>query len=239
MKTFHLGLPGALAVFSTRQGGVSAAPYDTLNLGLMTGDDPKSVNENRLRLAARVGVAPERVAMGRQVHGAELQEWEEPMSSRFVEPDAGIRKVDGHVTEAPGIALLVLVADCLPVALSDGRRIAMLHCGWRGIAAGILERALERFDTVPAAGIGPGIGQCCYEVGEEVLSAFADLDGVADGRMLDLRAVAVRRLKRAGVKRVEHMDICTSCNPELFFSHRRDGPETGRQSGVVVLRDER
>ncbi|MFL5780535.1 MAG: polyphenol oxidase family protein, partial [Thermoleophilaceae bacterium] len=155
------------------------------------------------------------------------------------DPDADLRKVDGHVTELDGLALLVLVADCLPVALAGGGRVAMLHCGWRGLAAGILERAVERFDEPPAAAVGPGIGRCCYEVGEEVLAAFSDLDGVAEGRMLDLRAVVAGRLERAGVRQVEHVDLCTSCNPDLFFSHRRDGPETGRQCGVVVLTDER
>jgi purine-nucleoside/S-methyl-5'-thioadenosine phosphorylase / adenosine deaminase len=213
---------------------VSDAPYDTLNIGILTGDSRDAVVENRRRLAARVGVAPERVAMGWQVHGADLLEWEEPIASRFAEPDADLRKVDGHLTEATGAALLVLVADCLPVALAGAERAAMLHCGWRGLAAGIVERAIERFDSPPAAAIGPGIGPCCYEVGEEVLAAFADLEGVADGRMLDLRAVATRRLERAGVKQIEHVDRCTHCEPDLFFSHRRDGPETGRQAGVVV-----
>jgi YfiH family protein len=231
---YDVELPGARATFSTRRGGVSAAPYDTLNIGILTGDDPGAVRANRRRLAERVGTRADRVFMGWQVHGAELQEWGEADVSRFADPDADLRKVDGHLTGAAGSALLVLVADCLPVALSGGGRVAMLHCGWRGLAAGILERAVARFDAPPAAAVGPGIGRCCYEVGEEVLQAFADLDGVADGRMLDLRAVAARRLERAGVEQVEHVDLCTSCNPDLFFSHRRDGPETGRQAGVVV-----
>jgi YfiH family protein len=174
-------------------------------------------------------VAPEAVAMGWQVHGADLEEWDEPPRSRFTDPDADLRKVDGHVTELEGVALLVLAADCLPIALAGGGRVAMLHCGWRGLAAGILERAVERFDAPPAAAVGPGIGHCCYEVGREVLDAFG-----APGPNLDLRAVAVRRLEGAGVTDVQHVDLCTSCNPDLFFSHRRDGGVTGRQAGVVV-----
>ncbi|MFL5782133.1 MAG: polyphenol oxidase family protein, partial [Thermoleophilaceae bacterium] len=169
MRVFEVDLPGARALFSTRRGGVSEAPYDTLNLGILTDDDRDRVTENRRRLAERAGVVPERVAMGWQVHGAELQEWAEAPASRFADPDADLRKVDGHVTELDGLALLVLVADCLPVALAGGGRVAMLHCGWRGLAAGILERAVERFDEPPAAAVGPGIGRCCYEVGEEVL----------------------------------------------------------------------
>jgi purine-nucleoside/S-methyl-5'-thioadenosine phosphorylase / adenosine deaminase len=234
VKAFDIALPGARVVFSTRQGGVSAPPYDTLNLGILTGDERGAVVENRRRLADHVGVPPERVAMGWQVHGADVKEWTEPVASRFADPDADLLHVDGHVTSAADLALLVLVADCLPVALSDRRRVAMLHCGWRGLAADIVERSVQQFDDSPAAVVGPGIGSCCYEVGEEVLSAFADLDGVAEGRMLDLRAVATRKLERAGVSAVEHVDLCTSCNPDLFFSHRRDGPETGRQAGVVV-----
>ena len=230
MKVFEVALPGARALFSTRQGGVSEPPYDTLNLGILTDDAPDRVVENRRRLAKRVGA--ERVAMGWQVHGAELKRWERGEASRFLDPGADLVKVDGHLTHEPDLALLVLVADCLPVALAGGGRVGMLHCGWRGLAAGIVQRAVERFGERPAAAIGPGIGCCCYEVGPEVLEAFDD--DLADGRMLDLRGVAVRELERAGVKRVEHVDLCTSCHPELFFSHRRDGGVTGRQAGVVL-----
>ena len=232
--SFELSLPGARVVFSTRVGGVSEGPYESLNLGILTGDDRAHVGENRRRLAERLGLGPERVAMGWQVHGAELQEWSGPPASRFSDPDADLLKVDGHITDEPDLALLVLVADCLPVALSGGGRVAMLHCGWRGLAAGIVQRAVAEFQSPPAAAIGPGIGACCYEVGAEVLEAFEDLDGVADGHMLDLRAVAERKLEAGGVDSVEHLDLCTSCRPDLFFSHRRDGPETGRQAGVVV-----
>jgi polyphenol oxidase len=142
--------------------------------------------------------------------------------------------VDGHTTGESGLGLLVLVADCLPVALAGGGRVAMLHCGWRPLAGGIIEKALERFDEPPAAAVGPGIGRCCYEVGPEVLEAFSGLEGVADGRMLDLRAVAEAKLRAAGVERIEHVDECTSCRPDLYFSHRRDDGVTGRQAGLVV-----
>jgi copper oxidase (laccase) domain-containing protein len=97
-----------------------------------------------------------------------------------------------------------------------------------------VERAVARFEEPPAAAIGPGIGRCCYEVGEEVLAAFADVPDAAYGRMLDLRAVARAKLRAAGVDRIDEVDLCTRCDPETFFSHRRDGPETGRQAGVVV-----
>jgi copper oxidase (laccase) domain-containing protein len=126
------------------------------------------------------------------------------------------------------------------VALIGGGHAAMLHCGWRGLAGGIVARALERFDEPPAAAIGPGIGKCCYEVGDEVLVKFASalpggLEGVSEGRMLDLRGIARRLLEAGGVERIEDVDYCTSCRPDLFFSHRRDKGVTGRQGGIAWL----
>ena len=221
----EVGLPGAVAYFSTRLGGVSQGPYESLNLGILTDDDQALVAENRRRWLARAGV--QEVAFGHQVHGADLVEWSGPAEQALVQADA-------HATSQEGLGLLVLVADCLPVALSGGDRIAMLHCGWRGLAEGIVEKALATFDTPPAAALGPCIGRCCYEVGPEVLDAFADLDGVADGRILDVRAVAEAKLRAGGVTTVEHVEVCTSCNPDLLFSHRRDDGVTGRQCGIVV-----
>jgi polyphenol oxidase len=233
----ELPLPGARAIFSTREGGVSGGPYRSLNLGILTDDDPERVAENRARLAQRAHVRPDRVVMGWQVHGTELAEWEGPdPEGAYADPGGKeLRRVDGHLTRRPSLALLVLVADCYPVALSDGRQVAMVHCGWRPLAGGILERAIARFDEPPAAAVGPGIGGCCYEVGPEVLERFADVRGAADGRMLDLRAVIDARLAGAGVREVEHLDRCTSCHPDLYFSHRRDDGLTGRQGGMVVL----
>lgn len=235
----ELELAGAQVAFSTREGGVSEGPYRSLNLGILTDDDPARVARNRELLAGSVGVPRRSIAMGWQVHGREVAEWDGPPPAGrdgFAEPGAALRKVDGHTTAAPDLALLVLVADCLPVALAGPERIAMLHCGWRGLAAGIADGAVDLFAEPPAALVGPGIGRCCYEVGAEVTEAFADLDEVAAGRMLDLRAVAEAKLRAAGVRQVEHVDLCTSCNPELFFSHRRDGGVTGRQAGLVWRR---
>jgi YfiH family protein len=233
----ELPLPGARAVFSTRQGGVSRGPYRSLNLGILTDDDPANVRENRVRLAATARVRAEAVAMGWQVHGTDLREWDGPDPQNvYAEPGGKqLPRVDGHLTSERHLALLVLVADCYPVALSDGGRVAMLHCGWRPLAGGIVEKAVARFERTPAAAVGPGIGGCCYEVGPEVLEHFTDVPGAADGRMLDLRRVIDDRLAAAGVADVEHLDCCTSCHPDLYFSHRRDDGLTGRQAGIVVL----
>jgi hypothetical protein len=232
-----LELPGARAVFSTRKGGVSEGPYRALNLGILTDDEPERVAENRSRLAAATRVEADRVVMGWQVHGAELREWDAPDAQQAYSDPGGkqLPRVDGHLTARRGIALLVLVADCYPVAMSDGEQAAMLHCGWRPLAGSIIDKAVSRFAQPPAAAVGPGIGGCCYEVGPEVLENFADIRGAADGRMLDLRRVIDARLGSAGVTDISHFDCCTSCHPDLYFSHRRDDGVTGRQAGLCVL----
>ena len=241
--SFRVELPGAEVLFSTREGGFSKGAYESLNLGLLTGDDRATVLGNRKQLAAMAAVDERRVVMGWQVHGTEIREWDAPDADHaFLDPQGGHLKVDGHITRTPGLAALVLVADCLPVAIAGNGAVAMIHCGWRGLAGGLITKAVPRMEGLTerqmgdiAAAVGPGIGRCCYEVGDEVLDAFADYDGVAEGRMLDLRAVAEQQLRAAGVERIEHVDYCTSCNPDLFFSHRRDNGVTGRQGGMVWL----
>jgi polyphenol oxidase len=226
-------LPGAAVRFSTRSRGVSQGPYASLNVGAQTADVPERVAENRRLVAAAVGLAPDAVAIGRQVHGVDIQRRDAPPPRPFTDAVAPRDEVDGHVTTLPGLGLLVQVADCLPVALASPAQVAMIHCGWRGLAGGIVARAVAEFDEAPAAVVGPGIGRCCFEVGQEVLAAFGDVEGAASDRMLDLRTVAEARLRAAGVERVEHVDLCTSCRDDLFFSHRRDGGVTGRQCGIV------
>ncbi|MDQ4047999.1 MAG: polyphenol oxidase family protein [Actinomycetota bacterium] len=232
----ELELAGARVAFTTRAGGVSEGPYHSLNLGVLTEDDRERVSRNRLMLADALGLAADSMAMGWQVHGTEIAEWDAPPApgrNGFSRPGAELQRVDGHATSAVGLPLLVLAADCLPVALAGPGRVAMVHCGWRGLAGGIIQRAVASFAEPPAAAVGPGIGPCCYEVGDEVRGAFADMESVAAGRMLDLRAVAEAKLRAAGVGHIEHVDLCTSCRADLFFSHRRDGGVTGRQAGVV------
>ncbi len=226
-------LPGGRVVFTTRRGGVSRAPYDTFNLGRFTDDDPVAIESNRDRLAALTGIARERTLQGRQVHGAEVCR-----VRALPAPDAPLEEADGQATALPDVAALVLTADCLPIALAADGAVAMLHAGWRGLAAGVVRegvaalRELGADGTIQAA-IGPGAGVCCYEVGEEVHAAFA-ADGAREGDRLDLERVARHRLRDAGVEQVHATAICTMCaRAGLFFSHRRDGPVTGRQAGVV------
>ena len=212
VRWLEADLGRATAAFSTRLGGVSEPPFDRLNLGVLTDDEDASVVENRRRLAGALDLATGRIPIGLQVHGAELAIHAGPQRpSPFAEPGGEIPEVDGHVVTAPGLAPLVFTADCLPVALAGPGGAAMLHCGWRGLAAGIVAAGAEAVGATDAA-IGPGIGLCCYEVGGEVLDAFADLgDGIAAGRRLDLVEVATRLLRATGVERVEAAGLCTSC----------------------------
>ena len=234
MRLLEAELPGARAVFSTRVGGLSTGPFESLNLGLQVGDEPATVRENRRRLAVALGRDPAGFLIGRQVHGAELSDRDEaPGPNPYLDPLADPpQDADGQLARAPHLTPIVQVADCLPIALAGREGVAMLHCGWRGLAAGILARAAEALEP-RAAAIGPGIGACCYEVGGEVLAQFEGVGpGIASRGRLDLVAAARRLLDGAGVAEVEAANICTSCEPELFFSHRRDRI-TGRQAGVV------
>jgi len=225
-----IDLPGARVMFTTRRGGASKPPYDTLNLGLLTDDDPAAVSENRDRLSALTGVARQRFQQGRQVHGTGVISLEGPPNSELVESD-------GQVTSLEGVAPVVVTADCLPIALSGPGHVGMLHAGWRGLAEGIVAAGVSAFGEEPpvAAAIGPGAGPCCYETGPEVHEAFAGLGpSVRHGDNVDLKAIAAIRLREAGVGQVHDTGLCTICgDPELFFSHRRDGGVTGRQAGVA------
>src|SRR3954462_2659496 len=246
VRWLEADLGNARAAFSTRLGGVSEPPFDSLNLGILTDDDPEAVAENRRRLVAALDLNPEQVVFALRVHGTRLIDHSEGSSElrgsfvrhfRTKEPRDDLPRADGHVVREPGVAPLVFVADCLPVALHGPGGLAVVHAGWRGLAGGIVRAAAEAVEATAAA-VGPGIGPCCYEVGDEVLDAFADLgEGVAEGRMLDLPEVARRRLAEAGVERVESAGLCTSCERELFFSHRRDHGRTGRQAGIAWLEE--
>ena len=223
----------ARAAFSTRVGGESEGPFTSLNLGILTDDDPDRVRRNRAVLAQGLGRDLGSVAMGHQVHGADLQ-----VRDRL-QPGAALERVDAQVTTSAGVTPLVLVADCIPLALAAPGAVAAVHCGWRGVAAGIVQRAIDKVAELGggpvSAAVGPGIGPCCYEVGAEVIERFAARGHELQGPMLDLPGRVVVELQRAGVDDIAVAGICVSCNEELFFSHRRDGGVTGRQAALVWL----
>ena len=216
----RLDLPGGSVLFTTRRGGVSEGPYASLNLGLWTEDEPDRVRENRERVRHEAGA--KRLAQGRQVHGTRVA----------VESDT-VEEADGQVTARPGVAPMVLTADCLPVALVAPEAVGMLHAGWRGLAGGILGEGVAALRGLGAgriaAAIGPGAGPCCYTVGDEVRRALR-----TTGATADLKAIARAQLTAAGVDEVHDVGLCTICSdPRLFFSHRRDQGVTGRQAGVA------
>lgn len=234
---------GFLVAFTERTGGVSGPPYRSLNLGFQTGDTEAHVRENRRRAAAALSV--DAFASGQQVHGATLVPVGDKRAGAGFEDHAGsIPGADALAVTGQGMSIAVRVADCLPIALAsppEGRLVAV-HAGWRGLAAGILERAVSAFDSsaMILAAIGPAIGPCHYEIGEEVAMAVAARSTVGvvterrGGRLfLDLPRTATRILRATGVTRVELADTCTACERSRFFSHRRDGV-TGRQALIAV-----
>jgi polyphenol oxidase len=218
-----------VVAFSTRRGGVSHGPYESLNLGLLTEDEPARVEANRSRLCAAIDADPIRLAMNRQVHAATVNR---------AEAGARGKPGDGLWTDEARLPMLKVTADCLPVALArtnGSAALALLHVGRLGLLEGVVAAGVEALDEgVLAAAIGPGIGPCCYEVGPDIRDDYRRRYGgdVVRGRNLDLWTACERALREAGVASIERTDLCTSCHSELFFSHRRDRGVTGRQ-GVI------
>ena len=213
----------------SRRGRAASAAvlYESLNLGRSTGDDVALVDENRRRACASLGADADRLAHNRQVHSTVVNR-----------AAAGVRGTigDGLWSDEPGLPMLAFAADCLPLAIAAPAhgRLALLHAGWRGLADGLVAAGAAAVggpgDIELAAVVGPGAGPCCYEVGPEVSARFDD--DLTRGGKLDLWTGAERLLRRAGVGRIERVDVCTICRPELFFSHRRDGKPRGVQ-GVL------
>jgi YfiH family protein len=226
----RLVVNGANVLYTARDGGVSEGAYAELNLGPWTDDDPQAVSANHDLLAVAAELPRHDFAWGHQVHGIDVRALREPPHQRDREAE-----VDGQATRLEGVAATVFVADCLPVALSTGDGVAMLHVGWRGLAGGILERGVAMLRGLGARGelhaaIGPGAGACCYEAGDEVHAAV----GHSAGHNVDLKAAAAERLRAAGAAEVQDVGICTICD-ERFFSYRREGEAAGRQAGITWL----
>ena len=196
-------LPGARAVFTTRaEGDVREAE------GLTTAE----------------AIAGRSLARGAQVHGTVVR--------RVAEGVPELEEADGQVTARDDVAVMVQVADCLPVAVAGEGAVAMLHAGWRGLAHGVLEEGVRALRELGAVGplwavIGPGARSCCYEVGDEVRDVFG-----ARGRTIDLPTLAAHRLTESGVERIEDVGRCTICDPD-YFSFRREGDAAGRQAGIA------
>jgi YfiH family protein len=234
--------PGVRAAFTTRLGGVSAAPWDSFNLAAHVGDDPSHVAVNRARLRDLLGLATE-PAWLQQVHGTRVASADEP----FLDGPPVV--ADAAVATRRGAACVVMVADCLPVlfASHDGSAIAAAHAGWRGLAAGVLEetvRAIGSPGSRLTAWLGPAISREHFEVGDEVREAFVSQDaGAASafsrnarGRwQADLVVLARRRLAALGVNDVSGGDWCTFSGRGQFFSHRRDAQTLGNSGRMAAL----
>jgi polyphenol oxidase len=211
-------------VFSTRRGGVSEGPFATLNLGRKLGDVPARVDENRRRLCAATGADPDRLTLNYQRHTGQV--------NRAVAGRRG-ETGDGLWTDEPELPLLALGADCALIGLArvngDRPAVGVLHAGRIGLLAGVVEAGMAALGGRIAAVVGPTIGPCCYEVGEEVAAPFRARFGadVVSGRKLDLWTSAERALREAGCARVDRLDLCTACDPDRFFSYRRDGKPRG------------
>lgn len=233
--------PGVRYFCSTRQGGVSSGPWSSLNVGLHTDDDESHVLANRQKLRSRV---PDDPLWLKQVHGTTVYD-ADCLSGRPLGGDALVPTADAAITTHPGTVLAIMTADCLPVVLAsaDGRALGVAHAGWRGLAAGVLERTLDalraRHRNAPGwrAWIGPAIGPQHFEVGADVFDAFVGQDRqtvaffseTVPGKkwLADLPSLARYRLALAGVDSIELSGHCTYSRPELFYSYRRDA-QTGR-----------
>jgi YfiH family protein len=217
---------GGGALFTNRAHG---------NLSSVGGDRAEQGLRARARL--REGLGVKRLVRGYQMHGTVvcrvLSDWDGTLDSEH-QPSF---EADGHAVAAPGVAAMVLSADCIPVVLGAQGAVAALHAGWRGLAAGVLEEGVRALREVGGRGdavaiVGPCAGACCYEVGEEVHAALGGAH--REGRLIDLRAIAHERLLAAGVAQVRDAGACTICD-ERYFSHRREGSRAGRQAGIAWL----
>ncbi|NKI36261.1 peptidoglycan editing factor PgeF [Wenzhouxiangella sp. XN79A] len=224
--------PPVHGVATTREGGVSRPPFDSFNLGDACGDDPEAVVANRQRLAAVLPGPPHWL---RQIHGVDvihLDDWRPGVEA------------DAAWTDRPGRVVAVLTADCLPVLLADceGRCVAAVHAGWRGLAAGVLEAAVAALPVAPdrlRAWIGPRIGPAAYEVDGPVRDALGEHDRAfrptRPGHwQVDLAAIAIERLRASGISDPVDSGLCTAADPARLFSHRRDG-RSGRQATLAWI----
>lgn len=226
------------AFFSTRTGGVSPKPFDTLNLGLRTGDAMDNILSNRRRFFAAAGIDENRVVRQMQVHGEQI---------RYVNQPGVYEHTDATYTDQPDLWLTVTASDCVPVMLYEPKikLIAVVHAGWQGTALGIAEKTVRqitgRFETAASdfiAVIGPSICPDCMEVGEDVAGRFEEPWVIRNGLTkphLDLWKANYDQLYRAGVRDIHTVRLCTKHMPELFFSHRGSGGQCGRMIGVVGI----
>lgn len=247
-------IPGLKHFITTRAGGISLAPYNSLNLGLHTDDNPAHVLENRRLLAVETGIEPEKFLYASQVHSGDV---------KIIDQEAIIKGVltlnprtDATITNLPGICLMVMVADCVPLLLFDPvkRVSAVIHAGWRGtvqhITSNTVSKMVEHYGCNPLniiAGIGPSIGACCYEVGEEVRRVVEESFGTSEGYLVyhqhstkphfDLIYANQKQLTDNGLRpeNIETAELCTRCRQDILFSSRASAGVTGRFAAGICM----
>jgi len=242
-----LASPGIVHGVFTRRGGVSPAPWSSLNLGAMVGDDLARVRENRRLALEALGRTSESVFDVWQVHSAEV------ILAAAPRGDAPLQQADAMLTDRAEVTLMMRFADCVPILLFDPERraIGIVHAGWKGTLlkapAAAVKAMVERYGCHPAdivAGLGPSIGPCHYAVGPEVVAqtraAFPSVEElllrVNGGHHLDLWAANARALREVGVEQLETSRLCTACRTDEFFSHRGEKGKTGRFGALIALR---
>jgi YfiH family protein len=248
---------------TTRSGGFSRGDLEGLNLGMRCGDDPDTVIDNRAQLSLITGAFPDLLTFGCQVHGNNVSRVTgDQIGSGSLDAESAIADTDAMVTDLNDVPLVVLIADCAVVALFDPekRAVGLAHAGWRGAVAGIaaatVQKMEDEFGSRPAdivAGIGPSIGPCCFEVGDEVAERFVEAFPGSQKRVVESRSGKAhvnlweanrQQLSAAGLRdgNIETADLCTSCRTDLFYSHRKEAPKaesgkSGRFAGVILLND--
>jgi YfiH family protein len=244
LRAERMAAAGFVHAFSTRAGGISEGPYASLNLGRAVGDDLDRVNENARRFASAAGLDAAKIFDASQVHGhavIQVRANDEPAALRAQQADALVARVHGH-------AVGVRTADCVPVLLADRRtgHVGAAHAGWRGVVANVVIEALRAMESSSSdviAAIGPSIGPCCFEVGDDVAVQLGQAAG--DGIVIrggfgkphvDLWRAVEHQLHAAGVRTIDTLGRCTVCEKERFFSFRRDGQKSGRMLSAIAAR---
>ena len=246
-------LEGVAHGFSTRLGGVSPAPWDSLNVGVGRGDTMENVQENYRRFCAVLGMDDRRAVLSKQIHEDVVRHVTEEDAGKGLYRDRDYSSVDGMVTNVPHLPLVVFSADCNVILLYDpvGRAIGACHAGWRGTALGIAKKTAQEMVQLFGcearnirAAIGPAIGQCCFETDEDVPTALREALGEEVAPYItwngtkyhiDLKAVNALWLRKAGVERIDICDHCTACRPDLYWSHRKMGNARGAQIAMIAL----
>ncbi|AEV68743.1 peptidoglycan editing factor PgeF [Acetivibrio clariflavus] len=242
--------------FTTRRGGVSEGEYESLNMAFNKKDKRENVEENYRRVAKALGIDTLNMVLSNQVHDSKIRIVSDMDRGKGIHRESDIIGVDGLMTDCPEVALVTFYADCVPVFLFDPvkRVIALVHSGWRGTLKNISREAVvkmeKEFGCDPRdieAAIGPSIGQCCFEVGEEVYAEFVNAfdwcqafcKKVGDKWYIDLQSVIRQVLKSEGLQenKILISGICTKCNNDVFFSHRGDNGKTGTLTAIMQLKN--